>query len=207
MNVKPYKGFVDSWSDAVSNQRLSERAPEVQEIEIENILKDMAMRFERAPGQSVTKLWAKDLFELGFKAYQVAQVCRQIPFKMDKHPTLNELLALLRPNLPQDEVKVDELTDLSRRCYPHLKAKFFKIADQDILDKLCAAYKKLVLPEAECSKELLEQCVLNDWLRCYFDKQPQKVIDQGRLSNEAELRKDKEYFLRNLRAYAKENKL
>jgi hypothetical protein len=210
MSISSTVNFNKLWGDTESNKRIanSDKGQGFHEAEIENALKDMALRFERSPNQSTIKLWATDLAALGYKCDLVAQVCKSIPYKMDKHPTLNEIMALLKPYLAKDEFKVDELTDLSNRCFDHLKAKFLKVASQDILTSMTKAYAKHVFPACEHftdrNKEML---VLNDWLRSYFKASPQSIIDQGRLSNEAFERKDLGYFANPLKRYAKENNL
>jgi hypothetical protein len=210
MSIKSTVDFNSHWGDTESNKRIasSEKGQGFHEAEIENALKDMALRFERSPGQSTIKLWASDLANLGYKCDLVGQVCKSIPYKMDKHPTLNEIMALIKPYLAQETFSVDELTDLSNRCYPHLKAKFLAIGDQGALTRMTKSYAIHVFPFCEHFTEThKEMLVLNDWLRGYFKTHPQAILDQGRLSNEAFERKDLEYFVNPLKRYAKENKL
>jgi hypothetical protein len=210
MNVTNAVNFNKSWGDHESNKRIaaSDKGRGFHEAEIENALKDMTLRFERSPGSSTIKLWASDLAALGYKCDLVGMVCKSIPYKMDKHPTLNEIITLIRPYLPKDDVSIDELTDLSTRCYSHLKSKFLGLADQNTLTLMTKSYALHVFPFCEnftdTHKEML---VLNDWLRSYFKPSPQAIIDQGRLSNDAFDRKDIEYFVNPLKRYAKENKL
>lgn len=210
MSIKPTVDFNTHWGDTESNKRLanSEKGQSFHEAEIENSLKAMALRFERSPSPSTIKLWASDLAELGYKCDLVNQVCKTIPYKMDKHPTLNELMALIRPYLPKEAVSVDELTDLSNRCFDHLKAKFMAIGDQPALDNMVGNYVRLVVPDCEhFSVKNKELMVLCDWLRSYFKTTPQGIIDQGRISNDAFQRRDLDYFVNPLKRYAKENKL
>lgn len=198
------------WDDKNSMERManSDKSQDVHAAEIENHLKGMALRFERSPTASTLNTWSKDLAGMGYKHQLVAQVCRSIPFKMDKFPTLNELMALIRPNLPQEGFKTDELTDLSNRCFDHLKSKFLKLGDQDVLTKMTQSYAIHVFPFCEhFTEKHKEMLVLNDWLRSYFKTNPQAILDQGKLSNEAFERKDKDYFINTLKSYAKQNNL
>lgn len=198
------------WGDEASNQRISDsdKGQAYQEAEIDNILRDLALRFERSPSQSTLKLWASDLASMGHKALFLKPILKTIPYKMDKHPTLNEILALIKPHLAQDSFLVDELTDLSNRCFDHLKEKFLKLADQSTLTKMSEAYAKHVFPFCEHFTERhKEMLVLNDWLRSYFKPNPQAILDQGRISNDAFDRRDKDYFINPLKSYAKTNNL
>ena len=206
--MKAAYGFAKAWGDKKTMDALEvEKAQSVHEIEIENHLKEMSLRFERSPGQSTLKAWASDLAALGFKHQLVGAVCRSIPFKMEKHPTLNDILTLLRPNQTQDEFKLDELTDLSNRCYPHLKAKFLKLFTQDQMDQMVGIYLKHIVPDcihfSQTHKELM---VLGDWCRCFFGS-GEAILKQGLISNQKHIEKDKEYFAKCLRLYAKENNL
>jgi hypothetical protein len=210
MNISSTVNFNKSWSDHESNKRIanSDKAQGFHEAEIENALKAMALRFERSPSPSTIKLWASDLAEMGYKCDLVAQICKTIPYKMDKHPTLNDIIALLRPYLTKVEFTVDELTDLSNRCYDHLKAKFIALGNQEVLTKMTESYARNVFPACEhFTAKHREMLVLNDWLRSYFKPSPQAILDQGRISNDAHERKDLDYFLNPLKRYAKENKL
>lgn len=210
MNVNNAVKFNNHWGDTESNKRIanSDKGSGFHEAEIENALKDMALRFERSPGQSTIKLWASDLAALGYKCDLVRMVCKSVPYKMDKHPTLNELMTLIKPYLPKDELLTDELTNLSYRCYPHLKAKFLAVGDQVTLTLMTKSYAIHVFPFCEhFTQTHKEMLALNDWLRCYFKTHPQAILDQGRLSNEAFERGDREYFIAPLRRYVTENKL
>lgn len=210
MSISTTVKFNSMWCDEASNRRIAEsdKGQAYQEAEIENILKDLALRFERSPNQNTLKLWASDLAAMGHKAPFLRPILKTIPYKMDKHPTLNEILALIKPHLAQDSFSVDELTDLSNRCFDHLKAKFLKLADQSTLTRMTEAYAKHVFPFCEHFTERhKEMLVLNDWLRSYFKPNPQAILDQGRISNDAFDKKDKDYFINPLKSYAKTNNL
>jgi hypothetical protein len=209
MSIKPTVDFNTHWGDTESNKRLanSEKGQSFHEAEIENALKAMALRFERSPSPSTIKLWASDLAELGYKCDLVGQVCKTIPYKMDKHPTLNELMALIRPYLPKEAVSVDELTDLSSRVYEHVKTKFLELQTQTALDQMVKLYMMHIVPDCEhFSTRHKEMLVLNDWLRSYFRK-GEDILRQGLISNEQFKNKNVEYFVNPLKRYAKENKL
>lgn len=197
------------WGDEASNRRIAEsdKGKDFQEAEIENILRDLSLRFERSPNQSTIKLWASDLAEMGHSASFLKPILKTIPYKMDKHPTLNEILALIKPHLPQDLFKLDELTDLSNRCFNHLKAKFLSMLKQEQLDQMVLIYMRRIVPDCEqFSARHKEMMVLNDWLRTYFGD-GEKLLKQGLISNQKHLEKDTEYFVNPLKRYAKENNL
>jgi hypothetical protein len=209
MSISSTVNFNSKWGDTESNKRLanSDKAQGFHEAEIENSLKAMALRFERSPSPSTIKLWASDLAELGYKCDLVNQVCKTIPYKMDKHPTLNELMALIRPYLPKEAVSVDELTDLSGRVYEHVKTKFLELQPQTALDQMVKLYMMHIVPDCEhFSTRHKEMLVLNDWLRSYFRK-GEDILKQGLISNEQFKNKNVEYFVNPLKRYAKENKL
>lgn len=197
------------WNDQASKRRLesSDKSTDVHCAEIENHLREMALRFERSPNQAVIQAWAKDLAEMGFKHQLIAQVCKSIPYKMDKHPTLNEILALIKPHLAQDTFKLDDLTDLTIRCYDHLKGKFLGMFKQEQLDQMVLIYMKRIVPDCEhFSQKHKEMMVLNDWCRCYFGD-GEKLLRQGLISNEKAQAKDLDYFLNPLKSYAKQHEL
>ena len=209
MSISSTVNFNKSWGDTESNRRIanSDKGQGFHEAEIENALKDMALRFERSPGQSTIKLWASDLANLGYKCNLIGQVCKSIPYKMDKHPTLNEIIALIKPYLAQETFSVDELTDLSGRIYEHVKAKFLEVQPQKALDQMVKLYMVHVVPDCEhFSARHKEMMVLNDWLRSYFRK-GEDILKQGLISNEQFKNKNLEYFVNPLKRYAKENKL
>ena len=208
-DLKHMVDFNNRWGDPRSNDRIrsSARSNDVQKAECENYLKDMSLRFERAPNQATIKLWASDIIDAGYQEYMVRDVSRSVPFKFEKHPTLNQIMELLRPYLPQVNFVVDELTDLSHRCFPSIKAKFIQYSNQDVLTKMSLVYAKKVFPSALNFNDYYQEMVmLNDWLRTYF-KKGEDIIEQGYLSNQAAERGDREYFLKHLRLYAKENSL
>ena len=202
--------FNKRWQDDKSNQRLrnSDKSADVQKAEIENHLKDCALRFERAPQMHTLKLWASDIVDSGYQDWMVRDICQSIPKKFEKYPTLAQIFDLLRPYLPQVSDSQSELDKLTNVCYPHVKAKFLSVGNQEALDKLVAGYKRIIgNNEAHWTNEAVEKCVLMDWLRTYFKADPQGIIDQGKISTHKALEMDKEYFITHLRRYAAENKL
>lgn len=206
--MKATYNHAKKWNDTKALANLEqEKSKDVHEVEIENHLKDMSIRFERSPNQAVIQAWAKDLAEMGFKHQLIAQVCKSIPYKMDKHPTLNEILALIKPHLAQDTFKLDDLTDLTIRCYDHLKGKFLTMFKQEQLDQMVLIYMKRIVPDCEhFSQKHKEMMVLNDWCRCYFGD-GEKLLRQGLISNEKAQEKDLDYFLNPLKSYAKQHGL
>lgn len=213
MSIDSTYKFADQWGDTRSKQRLkASKGPEVERLEIENHLKGMSLRFERSPNAATLGLWASDMVDAGYKDWMVREVCITAPFKFERHPTLSQLMDLLRSYLPHVSISTDELSNLSNRCYPHLKAKFLALTSQEILETMCLAYKKHVgaafYKDVEYwHSESLEKAVLNDWLRTYFDKSPQKIIDQGKISNDKAASNDREYFTYHLKSYAQEHGL
>jgi hypothetical protein len=197
------------WGDAPSNERLrkSSKGLDVQKAESENYLKDMALRFERSPNQATLKLWASDIIESGFEDWMVKEVCKSIPYKFEKHPTLNQVIELLNHYRPKMAVPVDELTDLSHRCFTHLKAKFLSFATQEQLTQMCKIYARDVFPGlSQYNPYYQEMAVLNEWLRTYF-KKGEDILAKGKQTNEEAEKRNREYFLNPLKKYAKENNL
>jgi hypothetical protein len=201
--------FNNMWGDAPSNERLrkSHKGLEVQKAESENYLKDMALRFERSPNQATLKLWASDIIDSGFEDWMLKEVCKSIPYKFEKHPTLNQIIELLNHYRPKMAAPVDELTDLSHRCFTHLKAKFLGFATQEQLTQMCKIYARDVFPElSQYNPYYQEMAVLNEWLRTYF-KKGEDILAKGKQTNEEALRGNRDYFLNPLKKYAKENNL
>jgi hypothetical protein len=201
--------FAQSWGDAPSLNRMKQgiKTKEVQKLEAENCLKDMALRFQYGPTQSTIALWAKDIIDAGYSEEMIKEVAKSVPFKFEKMPTLNQLMELLSHKMPKMSVSVDELTDLSNRCFFHLKAKFMTFGTQEQLTAMCKLYAVKIFPSlAQYNAYYQEMAVLNDWLRSYF-KKGENILAQGLVTNEAFERNDVEYFVRPLRNYAKENKL
>jgi hypothetical protein len=204
-------GFLKEWGDAPSLDRIrsSDKAPQLQKCDAENYLKEMALRFQYSPNQSTTQLWASDMVDAGFKDWHIKEVCKSAPFKFEKHPTLAQLMELLRPYLGEKSFSVDELNDLSNRSFEHLKRRFVKACsdDLDLVDKAVSYYVSQVYPGlARFNKVHQEMCFLNDWLRSYFGN-INKTIEQGKISNEKSLLKDREYFTLPLKRYVAEHKL
>ena len=204
--MKSTFSFLKSWSDTESIQRLkkSHKSKDVQIVETENYLKQMSLRFERYPRPETLQLWAKDIIESGFEDWMVGEVCKSIPYKFERHPTLNQIMELLRPYLPHLKHEEDELDNLTRLCLPLIKKQFLKIATEETLNRMINWYLDEILPG--CTMDV-EASVLFDWLRAYQPQAPIKVIEQGKKSNEAWEKNDKEYFIRPLRNFAKDNLL
>lgn len=201
--------FNELWGDKKSNDNLrkSHKGLDVQKAESENHLKEMALRFERSPNQATLKLWASDLIDSGFEDWMVKEVCKSIPYKFEKHPTLNQIIELLNSYKPKMALSVDELTDLSHRCYFHLKAKFLNFATQEQLTQMCKIYARDVFPGLnQFHPYYQEMAVLNEWLRTYF-KKGEDILAKGKQTNEEADKRNREYFIAPLRRYAAENRL
>lgn len=208
MSLETTMRFNESWGDYKTNDRIrASKSLDVQKIDAENSLKNMALRFQYSPNQSTTKLWASDMINAGYTGDNIEAVCKSVPYKFEKHPTLNQLMELLVPYLPKVATSADELTDLSHRCYFHLKARFLKVLTQEQLTQMCKVYATRHFQElVSYNAYYQEMCVLNDWLRSYFGN-GDKLMEQAVKTKEAFDKNDREYFLKTLRQYAKEHKL
>lgn len=204
MSMKSTAGFINHWKDSESKERIlkSGKGIDLQKAEVENHLKDMAMRFERSPNPSTIKLWASDIVDAGFNDLMVKEICGSIPKKFSKHPTLAEIFELLRPYLPQVGVLEDDLDKYTRLAMPHLKAKFIAMVGEDGFRRMIAYYEANVF-KGDISAEI---CVLGDWCRSYMGK-PEKIIEQGKISNQKAIDGDRVYFTQSLKMYCVENKL
>jgi hypothetical protein len=200
--------FLNHWGDAPSLNKLrkSDKSSDVQKAEAENHLKGMALRFERSPNSNTLKLWASDIIDSGFTDYQLKEVCKSAPFKFERHPTLNQLMELLRPYTSKLSESGDELLDLQNRCYYHLKTKFIKLADEETFNKMVDYYANAEPELKKYNRYFIEICVLGDWLRSYF-KDGAAIIKQRLVTVERIELNDREYFIRPYKNYAKENNL
>lgn len=208
-NVDAAIKFAKQWGDVPSLDRLrnSDKSFDVQRSEAENHLKNVGLRFQYSPNQSTLTLWAKDIIESGYTDEMLGSVCKSIPFKFEKMPTLNQIMELLAPYRPKVNVSRDELSDLTDRTFEHLKAKFIKQASVEIFNQMTSFYVKHGCPEIGMfNQHYHEMCMLGDWARSYFGD-GKKIIEMAHKSNQAALNNDYEHFTRVLRQYAKENKL
>lgn len=198
--------FANSWGDEATIDRLrkSDKSKDVQKAEIENLLKSIAMRFERSPQANTLSLWAQDIVEAGYEDWMVKEISKSIPFKFERHPTLSQVMELLRPYIAQVSVSESELDKYTKLAIPHLKGKFVGIIGEDGFTKMIEYYRREVMPSSNFS---VEMCMLGDWCRCFFTSDPKKIIDQGIKSNEASTRNDVDYFVRPLKMYSESNKL
>lgn len=205
--MKHVTGFLNSWHDAKSimNLKRSDKSRDVHKAEIENILKAMSYRFERSPQPGTIQAWAQDLVDAGYEDWMVNEACKIIPFKLERHPSLSQLMDLLRPHLANKAVlTTDELDHYTQITIPHLRARFIALIGDEIYAKMIRYYQAEVMPTSSFSIEI---AMLGDWCRAYLTKEPKKIIEQGKISNAAAERGDREYFLRPLKLYAKENNL
>lgn|SRR5574343_93292 len=204
MNTKVAYDFAKHWDDkqAIGNLKNSDKSIDVQKAEVENMLKDCAMRFERSPNPATIKLWASDIVDAGYNDLMVKQICKSIPYKFEKHPTLAQVMELLRPFQAVLTPKEDELDSYTRLAIPHLKAKFIAMVGEEAFERMITYYKQEVF---NCDFGL-EIAVLGDWCRCYMGR-PEKIIEQGKISNQKALDGDREYFIRPLKMYCETNKL
>jgi len=201
--------FLHDWKDNSSLDKLkkSDRGLEVQKAEVENFLKDIALRYERSPNQSTLKLWASDIVDAGFDENTAKIALKSIPYKFEKMPSLSQIMALLNPYLPQISVSDSELDKYTRLCFPHVKAKFLSMFTQDQLNDMIRLYEKHVFPDLKMfNQEHKELCVLLDWLRSHFGD-GKKLLNQGLKSNAEFEAGNKDYFVNQLKSYAKTNNL
>lgn len=201
--------FLHDWKDNSSLDKLkkSDRGSEVQKAEVENFLKDIALRYERSPNQSTLKLWASDIVDAGFDENTAKIALKSIPYKFEKMPSLSQIMALLNPYLPQVTFLEDDLSKYSGLCLPHVKAKFLSMFTQDQLNDMIKLYEKHVFPDLKMfNQEHKEACVLLDWLRSHFGD-GKKLLNQGLRSNTEFEAGNKDYFVNQLKSYAKSNNL
>ena len=208
--MKPAINHALHWDDKASIERMrsSDKGPLVQQAEIENILKDVAMRFERGPNPNTLSLWAKDLVAAGYSPDIVSQVAKSIPYKFVRHPSLAEITELLRPYLAQVSFSSDPLLDVCKRALPHLRAKFVRATSEEAISRMIKYYHKEVLNnESLFNAEHIEMCFLCDWLRTYFTDRPEKIIEQGKISSQSAFSGDIDYFINPLKKYVEHNGL
>lgn len=205
--MKHVTGFLNSWNDtkSISNLKRSDKSRDVHKAEIENILKAMSYRFERSPQPGTIQAWAQDLVDAGYEDWMVSDACKIIPFKLERHPSLSQLMDLLRPHLAHKSISsIDELDRYTQLVIPHLRAKLIALIGNEVYDKMLRYYQAEVIPDCTFSVEV---AMLGDWCRAYLTKEPKKIIEQGKMSNDAAARDDREYFIRPLKMYARENNL
>jgi hypothetical protein len=191
----------------MENLKAYDKSAEVQRSEAENHLKNVGLRFQYSPNQSTLALWAKDVIDSGYTDEMLGSVCKSIPFKFEKMPTLNQIMELLSHHKPKVTVSRDELSDLTDRTFAHLKAKFIKQASHEIFTQMVEYYVNHGCPAVKMfNVHYHEMCMLGDWARCYFGD-GKKIIEMAYKSNLAAEANDYEHFTRVLRQYAKENKL
>lgn len=204
--MKNVVDFLHTWKDTKSIERMrrSDKSRDVQKAEIENHLKAMSNRFERSPQAGTLQNWASDIVNSGYEEWMVEAVCKIIPFKLERHPTLSQIMELLRPYAAQKEAPIDELDKYTQIVIPHLKGKFIALVGIEVYERMLRYYRAEVFPDLQVP---VEMTMLGDWCRSYMSNDPAKIIEQGKISNEAAARGDRDYFLAPLRQYAVKNNL
>lgn len=209
MSTRVAYDYAKSWGDTktMDNLKNYDKSLDVQKSEAENHLKNVGLRFQYSPNQSTLALWAKDIIDSGYTDVMLQEVCKSIPFKFEKMPTLNQIMELLSHRMPKVSVSRDELSDLTDRTFAHLKAKFIKQSSPEIFTQMVDYYTAHGCPAVKMfNRHYHEMCMLGDWARTYFGD-GKKIIEMAHKSNEAAESRDTEHFARILRQYAKENKL
>jgi hypothetical protein len=202
-DMKHMAAHLSHWGDNVSIARVkqSDKGTQWHEAEINNHLSESAQMFQYSPTAFILQKWSRALANAGYKEDQIKDVCLSLPYKFEKFPTFASITLLLRPYLDKEAVLVDELDDLTKRCIPHIKAKFVNMLGQDKLDEMVSYYQKHAYPEMKMFEQRhKEMCILGDWMRSYF-KGAEEIIKQGNLP------KDRDLYLKHYKMYAKENKL
>lgn len=209
--MKPHFSFALRWGDesAIRNFRSTPtKSKEVIKLSIENQLKDMAQRFERSPNVTTISFWAIDLVEAGCDDQILKQVLKSVPFKFERCPTLAQLMELIRPHLALKSFSESDLDRYTGIIKNHAKARFRTLLGDEAVAKMISYYRKEVCTDfAAFHEEHILLCVVFDWIRCYCSNQPQKIVEQGKISNQKYLEGDQEYFVAPLRRYAQENNL
>lgn len=202
--MKAINQFLNHWQDSASKERVlrTDKGKDLQKADVENYLKNMAMRFQQSPNPNTLQLWASDIIDAGYNELMVKEVCKTIPYKFERHPTLAQIMELLRPYIAQVDVFESDFDKYTRLATPHLKAKLVNMVGQDGYDRLLSYYRANVFD----TDLPIEICVLGDWCRCYLGR-PEKIIEQGRISNQMALESNIEYFTRPLKMYCEQNKL
>ena len=222
MNLDTTIKFLNAWGDKPSLDRLraSNKSADVQKSDCQNHLKGMAMRFERAPNETTLRLWASDMIDAGYSESQVSQVCKSAPYKFERHPTLAQLMELLRPYKAKEDVLTDELNDLTHRCFKSLKSKLEGAVGVEAFAKMVDYYvdKENSVPglfkdelTSPCNlrnfnRYYCEMAVLGDWLRSDFGN-GQKIMEQREKTVIAANKRDREYFIVPYKRYATANNL
>lgn len=199
---KPAYDFAKRWgdSDAVNSFR-SNKGKEVQLAEAENYLRDMATRFERQPNSFTIQAWARDIIESGYNDVQLKEVCRTIPFKFEKCPTLAQIMELLRPYKALKEEFVSDLDKYTNLAFKTALKQFKRVIDDEPLERLVEYYRKEVLNAEKWDYQLVLMCVVNDWIRANFPMHPAKIIEQGKNTNEQASIGNVDYILNPLKRY------
>lgn len=208
--LKPHVNFASRWGDdeSLNRFRTSTKSKEIIILNCENALKDMVQRFDRSPMQVTLSWWARDLVDAGCDDLILREVFKSIPYKFERCPTLAQLMELIRPYLAKKESSGSDLDKYTSLVKTHAKAKFKSLLGDDVVNRMISYYKKEVCEEfTGFDEEQYLLCLVLDWIRAYCPNQPQKIIEQGKISNQKALEKDVDYFLLPLKRYAKENNL
>lgn len=203
---KSHFSFATAWGDTkVLKTFRNNKSPDVQKADCENLLRQCSSRFERSLNDSVIRFWASDIVDAGFTPEMLEQVCKSIPFRFEKMPSLADIMALLRPLMAQKEAPESELDKVTRLAIPLLKTKILNAVGEEKFNQLKKVFKTRN-PEFEFSDEHLEMVILGSWVRCSFGGGA-AILDEYYRSRSRFEAGDYDYFYRPLKRFCDANSM
>ena len=191
--MKPLTTYLNHWGDTKSLNNLKEKTPLVEQAEIQNLLKELTMAYERGPTEGKFDYWAKLIMEKGYSSSQVKSIIKTIPERCDKFPSLSEILAFLKPFKTTFKVSDEEINKDAIKA-AKIKEKWLTVMDQETLDKMVLSYCKnvlnLSLNELKANGltgKAYELLVLLDWEKSGFGD-ASAILRQGKISQERALK-------------------
>jgi hypothetical protein len=191
--MKPLTTYLNHWGDTKSLNNLKEKTPLVEQAEIQNLLKELTMAYDRGPTEGKFDYWAKLIMEKGYSSSQVKSIIKTIPERCERFPSLSEILAFLKPfktTFKSESIEVNKDALEAAK----IKDEWLKIMDQETLDKMTLSYCKNVLGLTLRELQLngltgraYEMLVLLDWKRSGFGN-AEAILRQGKASQERTLK-------------------